>query len=445
MGALLIFLRSSFIIKLTILAALLFCTFFSTKTYAEEVQAKSEVSQLNSILTAITIKGAVVQTKPENVIGNISASFLRDTTKKENAESSAQQNQVFHPGEVWKDNSGVAINAHGGGMLYDDETYYWFGEHKVAGGKGNRAQVGVHVYSSDDLYNWKDEGIALAVSEDPKSEIVKGSIIERPKVIYNEKTDTYVMWFHLELKGQGYDAARTGVAVSESVTGPYQYLKSYRPNAGDWPVNATADLKEKKYDADAMEWGSDEWDKARVDGMILRRDREGGQMSRDMTLYVDDDGTAYHIHSAEENGTLHISELSDDYQSFTGKFNRVLPGKNNEAPAIFKRDGTYYLIASGTTGWDPNPARLNVADSLMGRWEMTGNPAQGDRGDITFDSQSTYVINVQGMDDAYIYMGDRWEPGNPIDGRYVWLPIQWENGMPVIRWMESWDLGIFKK
>lgn len=353
--------------------------------------------------------------------------------------------ELFRPGEIWKDTNGDPINAHGGGMLYDEGTYYWFGEHKIAGRKGNKAQVGVHVYSSTDLYNWKDEGIALAVSEDPESEITKGSIIERPKVIYNKKTDTYVMWFHLELKGQGYSSARTGVAVGESVTGPYRYLRSYRPNAGRWPVNATADLKQVKYDPDTLESWTPEWREAVEDGMYLRRDFEGGQMSRDMTLYVDDDGTAWHIHSSEENSTLHFSELTDDYRSFTGRYNRVLPGKYNEAPAIFKHEDTYYLIASGTTGWDPNPARLAVADSLMGRWKMSGNPAKGDRSDITFDSQSTYVLKVRGMDDAYIYMGDRWEPQNPIDGRYVWLPIRWENGNPVIRWMESWSLEIFEE
>ena len=42
-----------------------------------------------------------------------------------------------------------------------------------------------------------------------------------------------------------------------------------------------------------------------------------GQMSRDMTLFVDGDGTAYHIYSSEENLTLHIAELSDDYLSNT--------------------------------------------------------------------------------------------------------------------------------
>jgi hypothetical protein len=74
------------------------------------------------------------------------------------------------------------------------------------------------VYSSKDLYNWKDEGIALPVSADPQSEIVKGCVIERPKVIFNKKTGKFVMWFHLELKDQGYNAARSAVAVADQIT-----------------------------------------------------------------------------------------------------------------------------------------------------------------------------------------------------------------------------------
>jgi beta-xylosidase len=83
-----------------------------------------------------------------------------------------------------------------------------------------------------------------------------------------------------------------------------------------------------------------------------------GQMARDMTLYVDDDGKAYHIHSTESNQTLHFAELTDDYQSFTGRYTRVLEGKANEAPAIFKKDGKYYMISSGTTGWKPSSINM---------------------------------------------------------------------------------------
>ncbi|MBN1560775.1 beta-glucanase, partial [candidate division KSB1 bacterium] len=51
-------------------------------------------------------------------------------------------NTSFHPGDLWLDDNGVHINAHGGGILWHDGVYYWFGEHKVEGRKGNAAWVG---------------------------------------------------------------------------------------------------------------------------------------------------------------------------------------------------------------------------------------------------------------------------------------------------------------
>lgn len=100
-----------------------------------------------------------------------------------------------------------------GGILFNNGKYYWFGEHRPS--SGFTTQVGVTCYSSTDLRNWKYEGVALAVSDEAGSDIEKGCIIERPKVIYNQKTGKYVMWFHLELKGRGYGPSRAGVAVSE--------------------------------------------------------------------------------------------------------------------------------------------------------------------------------------------------------------------------------------
>ncbi len=358
----------------------------------------------------------------------------------------AQQNTAFQPGEIWKDTNGTHINAHGGGILFHDGVYYWFGEHKTAGRGGNRANVGVSCYSSTDLYNWKNEGIALAVHEEGSgSDIEKGSVIERPKVIYNERTGKFVMWFHLELKGQGYDAARTALAVSDHITGPYSYVRSLRPNAGTWPVDFPEKWKNKKITEDELEAWSDEWKQEVAEGLFIRRDFEGGQMSRDMGLFVDDDGKAYHIHAAEENLTLHISELTDDYLDFTGKWSVMEPAGHNEAPAIFKHEGKYYMIASGCTGWDPNAARSFVADNIFGPWESLGNPAVGKDADLTFHSQSTFILPVQGKNGAFIFMADRWRPQNPIDGRYVWLPIQMESGRPILKWKDEWDLSVFKQ
>lgn len=202
-------------------------------------------------------------------------------------------NTNFGPGELWPDNNGVHINAHGGGVLLHDGVYYWFGEHKVAGGLGNSAQVGVGCYASTDLLNWTDEGIALEVSDDPNSDITRGCVLERPKVIYNAATQKFVMWFHLELKGQGYDAARSGVAVSDAPTGPFRYIESFRPNAGVGFIGATASqcapLSEDEAHALATQNHKLEARFGSRADLIYRRDLAGGQMARDMTLFVDDD------------------------------------------------------------------------------------------------------------------------------------------------------------
>lgn len=357
----------------------------------------------------------------------------------------AQKNkpiETFKPGQLWLDNNGEHINAHGGGFLFFNDTYYWFGEHKTEGEAGNKANVGVHCYSSKDLYNWKDEGIALSVSNDSSSLIVKGCIIERPKVIYNTKNKQFVMWFHHELKGKGYDAAMTGVAVSDKVTGPYTYIKSINPNKGEWPLNYPDNLKSVSSNLEGVKRWSEAWNEEMVKGAILKRDFERGQMARDMTLFVDDDGKAYHIHSSEENTTLHIAALSDDYLQFTGKYTRVLINKSNEAPAIFKKGEKYFMITSGLSGWKPNAARSAVADHPLGPWSALGNPCRGSKEEVekTFYSQSTFVLPIQGKKDTFIFMADRWTPENAIDGRYIWLPIEFEDEKPIIKWYDEWSI-----
>ncbi|OIR12907.1 glycosyl hydrolases family 43 [mine drainage metagenome] len=346
------------------------------------------------------------------------------------------QNKSFRPGAIWPDNNGVHINAHGGGFIYYQGKHYWFGEHKIEGRKGNSAQVGVHCYSSKDLYNWKDEGIALSVSDDAKNDIAKGCILERPKVIYNKKTKKFVMWFHLELLGKGYSAARAGVAVSDKITGPYVFIKSYRPNAGKLPYYISSVPESEKINCDKPANKSD--------GFFCR-DLPGGQMARDMTLFVDDNGKAYHVFSSEENFTLQLAELTDDYTGHTGKFIRIYVGHQTEAPALFKHNGKYFMIGSGCTGWAPNAARWFVADSIWGKWTYMGNPCKGEGADTTYGGQSTYVLPVAGKKDAFIFIADRWVPSNAIDGRYFWLPIIFNENKISIEWKDEWDLSYFKR
>ena len=100
-------------------------------------------------------------------------------------------------------------------------------------------------------------------------------------------------------------------------------------------------------------------------------------MSRDQTVFVDDDGRAYQIYSSEGNATMYISLLTEDYLKPSGRFTRNFINRWREAPAIFKHDSKYYMISSGCTGWDPNVAEIAVADSVMGEWTVIASRDHG--------------------------------------------------------------------
>jgi hypothetical protein len=311
-------------------------------------------------------------------------------------------------GEIWKDTEGNSINAHGGGIMYHDGTYYWYGEYKgdstyllewVEGWDCYRADAGgVSCYSSINLTDWKFEGVVLpSTPDDVTSDLHPSQVIERPKVIYNDKTKKFVMWMHIE--SQDYEKAHAGVAVSNSPTGKFTYLGSFKPN---------------------------------------------GEDSRDQTIFKDEDGRAYHIYSSERNKALHISLLNDEYTYYTGIYTRNFVNESREAPAVFKHAGKYYVLSSGCTGWDPNVAEIAVADSMLGKWTTLGNPCVGTDADSTFHAQSTFVLPIAGKEGAFIAMFDRWKKTDLIDSRYVWLPLYFEEDKPIIEWKDRWNIKDLK-
>lgn len=312
--------------------------------------------------------------------------------------------EAFTPGEVWPDTDGRPIQAHGGGVLYDSGIYYWFGEHKGAENARNQSGllervdvIGVSCYSSTDLYNWKLEGIVLpAQFEDPDHDLHPSKVVERPKVLFNAQTGQYVMWMHIDT--YSYKTAKVGVAVSSTATGPYEYLGSFKPNDSD---------------------------------------------SRDMTVFKDEDGRAYLFHSSEDNSTLHVVELTEDYLSVQNHYTRHFIGRWREAPAVFKHKDKYYCITSGCTGWVPNEAEYATADNILGPWETIGNPCIGANAHKTFQAQGTSVLPVQGREGAFIFMADRWQKDNLQESRYVWLPIDFDGDAISIDWIDAWDLSYF--
>ncbi|MGW3099773.1 RICIN domain-containing protein [Streptomyces sp. NPDC001102] len=279
--------------------------------------------------------------------------------------------QTVTNGTQFTDTSGNPVHAHGGGVIKVGPYYYWFGEDRNA---DNTFRY-VDAYRSTDLKNWEFRNHVLTQSS--ASELAT-AYIERPKVVYNASTGKFVMWMHKE-NGVDYSQARAAVAVSDTVDGSYTYQGSFQPL--------------------------------------------GQYMSRDITTFVDTDGTAYMVSAANENYDLHIYRLTADYTAIDSLVANPWPGGHREAPALFKRGGVYFMLTSGATGWSANQQQYATATSLSGPWTSWTNV-----GDSTaYNSQTAYVLPVTGTSGtSYLYMGDRWGNsfgGTVNDSRYVWLPL----------------------
>ncbi|MCX4978907.1 RICIN domain-containing protein [Streptomyces sp. NBC_00554] len=279
--------------------------------------------------------------------------------------------QTITNGTQFTDTSGNALHAHGGGVIKVGSYYYWFGEHRNA---DNTFQY-VDAYRSTDLKNWEFRNHVLTQSS--ASELTSANI-ERPKVMYNASTGKFVMWMHKE-NGTDYSEARAAVAVSDTVDGNYTWQGSFRP----------------------------------LDT----------HMSRDITVFVDTDGTGYMISAARENYDLQIYRLTADYTGIAALVADPWHNGHREAPALFKRNGVYFMLTSGATGWSPNQQQYATATSITGPWTAMTNVGDS----TTYGSQTAYVLPVQGTSGtSYLYMGDRWGNafgGTVNDSRYVWLPL----------------------
>ncbi len=399
---------------------------------------------------AVLIAGAVifVMMNPIQVVMAFSGLFKGPDLLYVNEDEIYEGDGELQPGSLWMDTDGNSIQAHGGQVQYlpvPDEDggtawcYLWIGENKSNGHYGNN----IAVYSSEDLLSWTFKGNVLRsigsreeLEEDPYFTELYGdcteeeldeiyaalntsAVIERPKMLYNETTDQYVIWFHHDSAakegGYTYDAGMAGVAVSDSPYGPFRFIGRYRLDH----------CPEGELDCFPFSEGE----------------------ARDMNLFQDDDGTAYIVYTSENNKTLYISRLNESYTGLSADpeeavcgedYIRLFPGSMREAPVLIKNEGRYYLMSSGTTGWFSNQARVWSADEIFGTWRNDGNPCEGDGADLTFDTQSTSIFRSE--DGEWVYYGDRWNASDLADSRYIWLPVTFTDEKLTIRWESEWSL-----
>ncbi|KAJ3775314.1 galactan 1,3-beta-galactosidase [Lentinula raphanica] len=298
------------------------------------------------------------------------------------------QAAVIVPGASWTDTAGNVIQAHGGGFLKVDSTYYWFGEDKVLDSTLFHA---VSCYTSTDLETWTRQNDALTPISGTM--ISASNVVERPKVRTQTMTDLipknqnteYVMWFHSDTSN--YGAAMVGVATAKTPCGPYTYKGSWKPLGAD---------------------------------------------SRDEGLFQD--GTAYLLYASDNNQNFKISMLDTNYYNVTEEVSVLTASILGDKLNISQ---VYYLIASHTSGWDPNPNKVFTASSLAGPWSSQVDIAPEDTN--TYYSQNAYDMP---LGTNAIYMGDRWDVSALGSSTYIWFPLSWSSGLPVIVEADVWSVDL---
>ncbi len=349
----------------------------------------------------------------------------------------------FRPGKYWLDTDGNPIQAHGGSILYVKGTYYWYGENKTgitghASGTYHRCwHHGVNLYASQDLYNWKYCGVIMVDEEDTNSPFYPTNIMDRPHILYNEKTDKFVLW--AKCAGADFNTSVFGVCIADKITGPFTYLHNVSCDpyyVGDFDL-------------------------------------------------VEHDGKAYAIYEHPHTKMI-CQELTEDYTSVipgtaTEHLHRPFPPFTREAPGHFFHQGKHYLLTSGTTGYFPNPSEMHVFTDFHGEWTDLGDPCVDDTRRDSFCAQYSSVFRHPTVEGLYIALGDRWltdlsyhmpdigelyerifnpekEPlpkdfsfnafseCNTSMASYVWLPIRFrEDGTPYLEWRDTWTVEEFMK
>lgn len=301
---------------------------------------------------------------------------------------------LFKNGDLWKDVDGEPIHAHGGYIIFHEGYYYWYGEDR-------REYYYVSCYRSRNLADWEFRNHVLTDRSETAPVRVRTKIqlrnedggkvnLERPKVLYNEKTKKFVLWVHFE-NGRDYREAAAAIATCDTPDGDFTYHGHFNPY---------------------------------------------GYMSRDCTLFQDEDGTAYFISAARDNADLHVYRLTDDYMNVDKLVHRLWQGEYREAPAVVKIKGKYYMLTSFCTGWAPNQGKYAVADSMEGRWSTLAEI--GD--ETTYQSQPAFILHKNG---SVLYFGDHWRGGGEayFKSGYVAYLLKEEGDRLVMEYADEIDIA----
>jgi hypothetical protein len=282
---------------------------------------------------------------------------------------------------------GDAVDAHDGEIAYFNGTYYLYGTSYGCGfewGHKDAPFCGFKAYSSKDMVTWTDRGALFDAGTSVWQTRCNGNTYGcfRPHVIYNAKTKLYVLWINVYDNKVGYR-----VFTSNTPVGPF--VEKAEPTLAvnsDMPV--------------------------------------AGLNNGDHDTFIDDNGTAYLAYTDwRAGGAIAIEQLSDDYLTGTGKVVKAVTTTKTEAPALFKRKGTYYVVYS-----DPNcgycsgtGSSYKTAKSPLGPWSEGKRISENSCG-----GQPSFVSTIKlKTGDVFLYGSDLWNNAakNESLANYYWAPL----------------------
>jgi hypothetical protein len=282
------------------------------------------------------------------------------------------------------DTNGNAVDAHDGHIAVFDGLYYLYGTAYDCGfvwRSPGTPFCGFKAYSSTDLVHWTDLGFLFDATTPVWQTRCNGNTYGcfRPHVVFNQATGKYVLWINT------YDnSVEYRVFTSSSPAGPF--VEQAEP-------------------------------------VLASTGAPGAVTNGDMGLFVDDDGTAYLAYTNwATGGRISVEQLDPTYLTGTGHQVTGLTAGSTEAPAMFKRNGTYYVTYS-----DPNCGYCSgtglsyvTATSPLGTWSAgTKINANSCGGQPSFVSTLTLPSAT-----TYLFGSDLWTgSGNEATANFYWVPF----------------------
>ena len=275
-------------------------------------------------------------------------------------------NACFIPGGIMYDTDGDVIHAHGGGLWYENETWYWFGENKKYTTKKSKIWTwGIHCYTSKDLYNWKNEGLIIPPNtKDENSSLHPNRCVDRPHILKRKSDGKYICW----LKISGADAYFV-VLTADQILGPYTIVRD--------------------------------------------RTHPFGTDVGDFDIWQDENGNGYIWFEHDHSGMIaaHLSpDLLDVVEPFRDLFAGLKPPHTREGITHFAYKDKHYLLTSGMSGYVPNPSQVAVSDDPLGPFSYVCDPHRNDPSGASFNSQVSAIIQYPVYPELYLVLADRWIP-----------------------------------